>query len=126
MKRMQAWQVVASLLVLGAVGCGDEAIVGDWRGDTDGTEENKLDVGDDLSGDGRIYFVLDGQPYYADFDVEVTANDDTYEIDWQCQGDCAALDFTMDCDVRGDDDDQLRCDGDGGWRDYRFEWQKRN
>ena len=34
------------------------------------------------------------------------------------------LDFTMDCDLKGDDD-VLECDGDKLWREYEFEWERK-
>jgi hypothetical protein len=118
-----------TLLTLGlaAAGCGEDPIIGQWASpEPAGTnrEHNTMEVDEDLRGTGRVYFSIDGQPYYADFDLEAEAVDDGYEIEWSCDGDCGDLDFTMECELSGDDDDELDCTGDGLWRDFEFEWEK--
>lgn len=42
-----------------------------------------------------------------------------------CQG-CSELDFVMRCEVKGDNEDELDCEGiGGGWESYDFQWRRR-
>jgi hypothetical protein len=112
-----------ALAALSLAGCASPAI-GDWRSsDTVANEHNEMKLEDDLSGEATVYFYLDDEPYFADYDVTWEDEGDTIAVDLECKGDCASFDFKMDCELN-DDEDEMECDGDGAFRDYVFEWKR--
>lgn len=115
--------LIVTLVSLGSFGCAGEAVVGTWESDGAGSARNRMDVADDMTGEATIYFYYDDDLYSADFDVDATEHDGGYDFELTCRGDCNELDFTMECDLRGDDD-ELRCSGNGLWEDYELEWEK--
>lgn len=125
MKNTMFGLTVVMVLAVGA-GC-SEPLVGDWKGGGDGAaRENEMSIFDDGKGDGTIYFYSpdpeDTSLYKADFDIQWTALDDgRYDLEFECQGNCSDWDFTMDC-MMFEDEKTMRCDGDGVWSDYDFEW----
>ncbi len=60
--------------------------------------------------------------YYDDFEVDVArSGSDWVELEFDSRN-TSDNDFTMDCDVRGND--EMRCDGDSTWSGYDFEWER--
>ena len=119
-------KMIAAALALSPmlVACASPA-QGDWVSvDRVASERNELSLDDDDKGDARIYYYYDDQAYYADFDVEWEDQGDSIVIDLECDGDCGSLDFELECELSGDDDDEMDCDGDGVFAEYRFEWKR--
>ena len=99
-----------------------DPVIGDWESaERIGSERNELEIDDDLEGEAVIYAFFEGDPVFVEFDVEVDEDGGDYELDFECQGDCASLDFTLDCEFDGD---ELECDGDGVWSEYEFVWRR--
>lgn len=115
---------IAALLACTA--CAGLDLEGDWEStDTVGGERNELAVDDNGRGEAVLFFYFDGDLYKGEFDVKWEEKDNgDIEFELDCDGP-SELDFTMDCEVN-DDEDELECTGDGGWRDYEFEWERRN
>lgn len=107
-------------------GCNSEAapdpIIGAWEStERIGSELNEMEIEDDLEGEATLFFFIGEGAFVAEFDVVVDPEGDgDYELDYECQGDCRELDFTADCEMRGD---ELECEGDGLWSDYELEWE---
>jgi hypothetical protein len=126
MKRIGAMLVglVGLLMVAGCPATeSEEPVVGDWRSrELVGGQHNVLTLEDDLRGDAVIYFYIEGSLYYAEFEVEVRDHSgDRYELDFECDGNCSNLSFTMDCTLRGEDMD---CEGSDLFSEYDFEWER--
>jgi hypothetical protein len=116
--------------VFAATGCPGEveetpeqALVGDWQGrELIGGERNVLSIDDNMHGESVIYFYLDDGLYYAEFEVEIAdVAGDRVELDFECDGNCASLDFTMDCELTGD---SMSCDGSDLFSEYAFDWER--
>jgi len=125
-----ALALVSGALVTGCLETETDAappvIIGDWESEETFCGENDwIEMDDDLTGEARIYFALDGECYFADFDVEVEEVDtDEYEIAFEVQDRELAflLDFVMTCEV--EDDDEIECEGSDGFGDAEWVFER--
>jgi hypothetical protein len=117
----------------GLAACGPN-VEGDWVAtERVGSERNEMTIDGDGEGEATIWFVVayEGEYYLAsaDFDFTSEIDGDDVEFDMECKstdlGPCgSAWDFTMDCKLKADGE-ELDCSGNGAWRDYDFEWERR-
>ncbi len=111
---------------IGLTGCAQPAIIGDWESSEQlGGQRDELELEEDERGAALIWVTSEGRLIAIEYDVEWREDGtDRYEVDLECDGDCASLDFTMDCEMRGDDD-EMKCDADGIFNNFEFEWERR-
>ena len=125
--------MVAALAASFLLGGCDAPIVGDWRSDKKlaNGERNKLNIWSDYTGNAIMY----ATPAYdhttwVKFKFDVVWEDETEEFDLKmdCRsGPCDGDDFTMECQVIDEGDDQLLklgCDGNKKWSDYPLDWEE--
>ena len=124
-------KIFATLLAAAAASActsSDEApaIVGSWESTLlVAGQYNQLTVGDDMTGEARLYFYVDDEPYYADFTVLATeAGDDVFSVRFRCVGNCASYDFAADC-FPASDGSEMTCTAGGAWTSYDFTWRSR-
>ena len=124
MKKSLLSVIAIALSSVALSGCAADAVIGDWKSeDRVNGEKSEMTIEEDGRGTATIYFHVDGEYYYADFDVEWQQDGDDFELDMECDGDCGSLDFTMDCKVNNDET-ELECDGSDAWKNYEFEWKR--
>ena len=104
----------------------DPPIVGAWVSEevTCG-DEDWIDLDSDLEGEGRIYFWLDGDCYYADYDVELEdIRGDRYELSFKYEDRAyaSAFDFDMECEV--DRHGDLECEGSDSFNSFEWNFER--
>ena len=104
----------------------DVVVVGEWESDdiTCG-DADWMELDDDLEGEARIHFYMDGNCYYLDFDVELEdISGDTYDLVFEVEDReyAAIFDFEMECEV--EDNDELECEGSDGFADFEWVWER--
>lgn len=118
-----------------AIICGgcSSPLPGEWSTDVVANgRKSEMTLESDGTGDATIisFVSLDGEQYVAQetFDIDWQESGSDYELDMRCTGSdvygasCGASDFTMDCELRGDDD-ELKCSGDRRYENYEFRWE---
>ena len=102
-----------------------DPIAGDWRSsESIGGNRNTLEIDDDLAGTAKVFFAIEGDLFFANFDVVVSPErDGEYTVDMECDGACGELDFEMECEITSSGS-RLECEGDGLWGGYPFEWKR--
>jgi len=143
---MNAWTTIKKIATVGITalalaGCGEEAVLGEWEStERIGDKRHSLDLSEDGEGAAKIrfYFTDDGYSILVVAQMDVRWEDrgeGRYILDLECDkvklpelgestSDCAELDFEMECDLYGDAEDELECDGEGVFEDFDFEWRR--
>ena len=108
-------------VLISLAGCPQDPLIGDWQSrDLVAGKHNTLAVDEDMRGDSKIYFYIGSTPYYAEFNVDMISNQQNrYRLAFDCDGDCASLDFDMDCTVFTD---TMSCSGTDKFSTYDFHW----
>jgi hypothetical protein len=115
----------AALLFAGCPGEEIDPIVASWESaDTIGSQRNKLELDEQLQGEARIRAYSGETLLEIDFDVTAVARGGgRYVLDMECaEGACSAFDFKMSCTMSAGQD-EMRCDAEGLWAKYAFEWR---
>lgn len=143
---MNAWTTIKKIVTVGIAavalaGCAGEPVLGEWEStERVGEKRHTLDLSEEGEGTAAIRFYIDVEGYsvltIAEMDLRWEDRDDgRYRIDLECDevrfpefgestSDCSEVDFEMECELFGDDEDSLECDGDGLFESFDFEWRR--